>query len=190
MNLFYPAVLVATLSLGIKAMAIVVHTTTVKQLSVGASASEGSFEASFQLLFMLIIWMTGGRRELTAMLSSLVMVAKTRVETFLTSPPVNRMEGKTCWQRVVLVVTLLPAFLVTTVFRLGSLAILFTSLPAELKKTINRVLESEVKYDKFLLFCCIFCFVLVVWFGLFNLRINFVSFVTLSNTLSNTDPYF
>ena len=39
MNLFYPAVLVATLSLGLKAVATVVHTHTVKQWSVGASAS-------------------------------------------------------------------------------------------------------------------------------------------------------
>ena len=101
--------------------------------------SEGSFEASFQLLFMLIIWITGGRRQVIAMLSSLMMVAKTRVETFLTCPPINRMEGKSCWERVVMVVTLLPAFLVTTVFRLGSLAILFTSLPAELIKTMNSV---------------------------------------------------
>ena len=129
--LFYPATLVASLILLVKTAAVFVHTEQVQKWSVMVSSAEGTFESAYQFLFMFFIWFNGGQRELLSMSASLVMIAKSRVEKHFSAEtdPSQAIEGKTGREKAFLLAFFMPAFLITTTFRLASLAIVFACLP-------------------------------------------------------------
>ena len=129
--LFYPATLVASLILLVKTTAVFVHAKQVQKWSVMVSSAEGTFESAYQFVFMFFIWFNGGQRELLSMSTSLVMIAKSRVEKHMSAEtdPTQGMEGKTAREKAFLLAFFLPTFLITTIFRLASLAIVFACLP-------------------------------------------------------------
>ena len=130
--LFYPATLVASLILLVKTAAVFVHANQVQKWSIMVSSAEGTFESAYQFVFMFFIWFNGGQRELLSMSTSLVMIAKSRVEKHLsaeTEEPNQGLEGKTAQEKAFLLAFFLPTFLITTIFRLSSLAIVFACLP-------------------------------------------------------------
>ena len=129
--LFYPATLVASLNLLVKTTAVFVHEKQVQKWSVMVSSAEGTFESAYQFVFMFFIWFNGGQRELLSMSTSLVMIAKSRVEKHLSAEtdPSQGMKGKTAREKAFLLAFFLPTFLITTIFRLASLAIVFACLP-------------------------------------------------------------
>ena len=129
--LFYPATLVASLILLVKTTAVFVHAKQVQKWSVMVSSAEGTFESAYQFVFMFFIWFNGGQRELLSMSPSLVMIAKSRVEKHMSAEtdPTQGMEGKTAREKAFLLAFFLPTFLITTIFRLASLAIVFACLP-------------------------------------------------------------
>ena len=126
--LFYPAVLVAVSLLSLKVAAVVIHTPQVKRLSAMASGSEGNFEASYQLLLVAFTWLAGGGGHLLPMTTSLLVIGKTRAERHLNSQPNYQMHEKSFEEKVVLVSAHIPIFSLAAVFRLGSLALIFTCL--------------------------------------------------------------
>ena len=129
--LFYPAALVASTILLVKTIAVFVHDKEVQRWSVMVSSAEGTFESAYQFVFMFFIWFNGGQRELLSMSTSLVMIAKSRVEKHLSAEtdPDQAMEEKTAREKAFLLAFFLPTFLITTIFRLTSLAIVFACLP-------------------------------------------------------------
>ena len=128
-SLYYPALVIGVSLLGIKLLALVVHTPGVKKLSVMASSSEGNFESAYQLLLILLTWLTGGGRHLLPMATSLLVISKTRAERHLTFQPDVQMHEKTFEEKVVAVASHLPIFGLAAVFRIGSLALIFGCLP-------------------------------------------------------------
>jgi hypothetical protein len=126
--LFYPAALVSFCILFTKSVAVVVHTPWVKQLSMTASGSEGTFESTNQLLLMLLSWLAGGRLHIVPILTSLLMIGKTRAEKQLASRLEYQMHEKSFREKVVLVLSLLPTFSLAAVFRLGSIVLILTRL--------------------------------------------------------------
>ena len=129
-SLYYPAFAIAAALLGIKVLALLVHTPGIKKLSVMASGSEGNFESAYQLLLVLLTWMTGGGRHLLPMATSLVVIGKTRAERHLNSQTEFQMHEKTFEEKVAAVATHIPIFSLAAVFRIGSLALIFGCLPA------------------------------------------------------------
>ena len=129
-SLYYPALAIAVSLLGIKLLALVVHTPAVKKLSVMASGSEGNFESAYQLLLVFLTWMTGGGRHFLPMATSLLVIGKTRAERHLNSQPDFQMHEKTFEEKVVAVAAHIPIFSLAAVFRIGSLALIFGCLPA------------------------------------------------------------
>ena len=129
--LFYPATLVASIILLVKTTAVFVHTKQVQKWSVMVSSAEGTFESAYQFVFMFFIWFNGGQRELLSMSTSLIMIAKSRVEKHLIAETDQNqaLEGKTAEEKAFLLAFFLPTFLITTIFRLASLAIVFACLP-------------------------------------------------------------
>ena len=127
--LFYPATLVASLILLVKTTAVFVHAKQVQKWSVMVSSAEGTFESAYQFVFMFFIWFNGGQRELLSMSTSLVMIAKSRVEKHMSAETDPAMEGKTAREKAFLLAFFLPTFLITTIFRLASLALVFACLP-------------------------------------------------------------
>ena len=129
-SLYYPALAIAVSLLGIKLLALVVHTPAIKKLSVMASGSEGNFESAYQLLLVFLTWMTGGGRHFLPMATSLLVIGKTRAERHLNSQPDLQMHEKTFEEKVVAVAAHIPIFSLAAVFRIGSLALIFGCLPA------------------------------------------------------------
>ena len=129
--LFYPATLVASIILLVKTTAVFVHTKQVQKWSVMVSSAEGTFESAYQFVFMFFIWFNGGQRELLSMSTSLIMIAKSRVEKHLVAETdeSQEQEEKTAEEKAFLLAFFLPTFLITTIFRLASLAIVFACLP-------------------------------------------------------------
>ena len=128
---FFPAVVVASFILLFKASATFLHLEHGQACSLLVSAAEGTYESSYQFVLMLLIWLKGGERETTAMASSILMLAKSRVERHLDWRAKELgIEGKTTFsERTFLLLFFLPAFLITSIFRLSSLALIVAWLP-------------------------------------------------------------
>ena len=127
--LFFPATLVASSILLVKAASVFVHTKEVQRWSLTVSSAEGTFESAYQFVFMFFIWFNGGQREILSMSTSLVLIAKSRVEMHL-SAETDPNEAKTAKEKAFLLAFFVPSFLITTFFRLSSLAIVFAHIPS------------------------------------------------------------
>ena len=152
-SLFYPAVLSAALLLAIKLMALVIHTPDMKRVSAMASSSEGNFEAAYQLLLMLLTWLTGGGVHILSIAASVLVIGKTRSERHLISQPKLKMQEKTFERKVLLVATYIPIFSLAAIFRIGSLALISGCLPA-----IPTSVDSFIKFQ-----VTFFCFQVAVF---------------------------
>ena len=126
--LFYPASLVAFSILMVKVAAVFFPSKEIQRWSVKVSSAEGTFESAYQFVFMFFIWLHGGQCELFSMLTSLLMIAKSRVEKHLMASTNPMDEAKDVRERAFLLAFYLPTFLVTTIFRLTSLAVIFACL--------------------------------------------------------------
>ena len=126
--LFYPASLVAFSILMVKVAAVFFPSKEIQRWSVKVSSAEGTFESAYQFVFMFFIWLHGGQCELFSMLTSLLMIAKSRVEKHLMASTNPMDEAKDVRERAFLLAFYLPTFLITTIFRLTSLAVIFACL--------------------------------------------------------------
>ena len=129
--LFYPALLVAAVILIVKASATFLHVDQVKACSLLVSSAEGNLESSYQFVLKLLIWLTGGKRDGTSMATSLLMVAKSRVERHLDwrAKELGIEGNPSISEKTFLLLFFLPLFLLTCIFRLSSLALIVAWFP-------------------------------------------------------------
>ena len=129
--LFYPAILVAAVIHIVKASATFLHIDQVKACSLLVSSAEGNLESSYQFVLKLLIWLDGGKRDGASMATSLLMVAKSRVERHLDwRAKALGIEGNPSFlERTFLLLFFLPVFLLTCIFRLSSLALIVAWFP-------------------------------------------------------------
>ena len=129
--LFYPALLVAAIILIVKAAATFLHVDQVKACSLLVSSAEGNLESSYQFVLKLLIWLTGGKRDGTSMATSLLMVAKSRVERHLDwrAKELGIEGNPSISEKTFLLLFFLPVFLLTCIFRLSSLALIVAWFP-------------------------------------------------------------
>ena len=161
-SLYYPALAIAVFLLGIKLVALVVHTPAIKKLSVMASGSEGNFESAYQLLLIFLTWMTGGGRHLLPMATSLLVIGKTRAERHLNSQPDLQMHEKNFEEKVVAVAVHIPIFSLAAIFRIGSLAIIFGCLPA-IPDSVTSLLLFQIVFFVFGSFMSFLLLVISRW---------------------------
>ena len=145
--LFYPAMVSTTYLLGIKLVATLVHTPAMKRLSCMASSSEGDFEAAYQLLLILLTWVTGGGLHLLPMATSILAIGKFRAEKHLGSQADFEMHERTFEGKVLIVAAHVPIFSLAAVFRMGSLAFIFGSIPDAPNSVDSNVLFQGVFFS-------------------------------------------
>ena len=106
----------------------------VKRITLKASSYEGSYEATYQLLLILYVWLKkgGAASDLNwvAMLSSLVMMAKTAAEDHLTFGRENMMADLGIFRKLILLAKFIPLFFFTGLFRTGAVASAFVLSPS------------------------------------------------------------
>ena len=119
----YPAILCSVFTLGIKIVAMFVHTTQIAEFSLYASKAESSYECSLQLLFLLHTWLSGGHLHLSAMVSSTLVIGKVGAENLLIKGQENMMEDKTFFEKVALLACYAPMVALTALFRIGSASV-------------------------------------------------------------------
>ena len=119
------AILVGSVVLGVKVVGVLVHTENIKILNVRATAYEGSFEASLQLFLILTIWFSGHtpNLDIPAMSSSLLMIAKSGAESFLTFGEENNLREMSIMGQLKQMAKLMPVFFLTGTFRVTVLSI-------------------------------------------------------------------
>ena len=83
------------------------------------SIAESSYESSTQLLFLLHIWLSGGRMYLTAMVSSTLVIGKVGAENILTNGQENKLQDKSFLEKVFLIARYMPVIALTAIFRIG-----------------------------------------------------------------------
>ena len=115
----YPALICSLFTLGVKIFAVFLHTPEMTKFSLNASIAESSYESSAQLLFLLHIWLSGGRMYLTAMVSSTVVIGKVGAENILTNGQENKLKDKSFLEKVFLLARYMPVIALTAIFRLG-----------------------------------------------------------------------
>ena len=125
----------------VKTLGVIVHTENIKIINVRATAYEGCFESSLQLLFILSLWF--GRitpdLDIPAMSSSLLVMAKSGAESFLTFGQDNKLRERNIMGKLKQIAKLILVFLLTAGFRVTTLSVtmawdhctfLFILLPA------------------------------------------------------------
>ena len=118
------AIIVGVVVLGVKILGVFVHTDNVKMINVKATAYEGVYESTLQLLLIMLVWLGfGGNLDISAMSSSLLMIGKSSAENFLTFGQENKMADRNILGRLKLIGKYLPVFLLTTIFRVTSLSV-------------------------------------------------------------------
>ena len=115
----YPALICSLFTLGVKIFAVFLHTPEMTKFSLNASIAKSSYESSAQLLFLLHIWLSGGRMYLTAMVSSTVVIGKVGAENILTNGQENKLKDKSFLEKVVLILRYTPVIALTALFRVG-----------------------------------------------------------------------
>ena len=98
-----------------------------KKLSLKASLAESSNESVFQLIFVALISFWAKETTTTglmSMTSSIVMIGITAAESHLTFGLKNELEGVSVFKHVKLLATFLPVFILTAMFRIGSLTLI------------------------------------------------------------------
>ena len=116
----YPALLCSLFTLGVKILAVFLHTPEMIEFSLNASSAESSYESSTQLLFLLHIWLSGGHMYLSAMVSSILVIGKVGAENILMKGQENKMKDKSFLEKVVLLLRYTPVIALTALFRVGS----------------------------------------------------------------------
>ena len=123
------ATLVGSALLGVKVLAVFVHTENMKMISVKATNYEGLYESSLQLVLVLYVKLSG--REVVptkliilTMLTSLVMIGKSGAENFLTFKE-NKLAGKNIFSKFKMLAKLSPPFLLTAIFRISTISLCF-----------------------------------------------------------------
>ena len=115
----YPALLCSLFTLGVKILAVILHTPNMAEFSLNASIAESSYESSTMLLFLLHIWLSGGHMYLSAMVSSTLVIGKVGAENILIKGEENKMQDKSFREKVILLLCYTPVIALTTVFRVG-----------------------------------------------------------------------
>ena len=119
----FPARLCSAMAVGVKIVAMFVHTPQVAEFSLNASKAESSYECSLQLLLLLHIWLSGGYMHLSAMVSSTVVIGKVGAENLLMKGQENKMEDKSFLEKVALLACYAPVVALTALFRIGSASV-------------------------------------------------------------------
>ena len=116
----YPAFVSSFFILGVKIVALLVHTPHVTELSLKVSSAESSYEAPAQLLFLLHNWLSGGQMHLSTMVTSILVIAKVGAENILIKGEEDKMKDKSFLEKVALLARFMPLTALTALFRIGS----------------------------------------------------------------------
>ena len=123
------ATLVGGALLGVRVLAVFVHTKNMKMISVKAANYEGVYESSLQLVLVLYVKLSG-QEEMDAwmyvptMVTSLIMIGKSGAENFLTFKE-NKLAGKNIFSTFKMLANLSPPFLFTAAFRISTISLCF-----------------------------------------------------------------
>ena len=119
--LFRPVAYVCSaIFLGVKLLAVFLHTPEITAFSLKLSQVENSTEGPPQLLLIQHVWLSGGALHWDTLLSSLLVMGKSGAEAYLTAGPRDRLTGKPYLDRLLLVLNYLPVFMLNAAFRSGS----------------------------------------------------------------------
>ena len=116
----YPATILGCSIVGVKVLAVFVHTPEMKALSVRVSSFEYTTESSLQLLLLLHLWLSGGPLYLFTILSSLLVIGKCGAEEYLMGNPENLLKDMNALGKLWLTIKYIPLFSLTALFRVGA----------------------------------------------------------------------
>ena len=116
----YPATILGCSNVGVKVLAVFVHTPEMKALSVRVSSFEYTTESSLQLLLLLHLWLSGGPLYLFTILSSLLVIGKCGAEEYLMGNPENLLKDMNAMGKLWLIIKYIPLFSLTALFRVGA----------------------------------------------------------------------
>ena len=119
----YPAIILSATIVGIKTLAVFIHTPQMQKLSLKLSDAECTYESSLQVLLLLFTWLSGGKMYLGCMISSILVIGKVGSENLLIKGRENKLKDKPFVERLCLVAKFIPVMALTAIFRLCSAAL-------------------------------------------------------------------
>ena len=131
---YYAAVLSTLMILGVKVLALIVHGPEVKKLATRVTSAESQYESSLQLLLVITICLKNetlpGPTSVSSILSSILVIGKSGAESYLTFGQENLLQKcgqgwKGLLNKIKLLAKYSPVFIVTAIFRLSALEIVF-----------------------------------------------------------------
>jgi len=120
------AYLSAVSNLGVKFVGIFCHGPEMKRLVFQATDAETRYEAALQLALVISIYMNSGRSTLAGILSgvtSILVIGKVGVQNYLGRQE-KKLTSTSLLGKICLAASVLPAFVFTALFKIGTIAIL------------------------------------------------------------------
>ena len=120
------AYLSAASNLGVKFVGVFCHGPEMKHLVFQATDAETRYEAALQLVLVISIYMNSGRSTQASILSgvtSILVIGKVGVQNYLGRQE-KELTGTSVLGKFCLAVSVLPAFVLTALFKIGTMAIL------------------------------------------------------------------
>ena len=120
------AYLSAASNLGVKFVGVFCHGPEMKRLVFQATDAETRYEAALQLALVISIYMNSGRSTVAGVLSgvtSILVIGKVGVQNYLRRQE-KKLTRTSLVGKIFLAASVLPAFVLTALFKIGTIAIL------------------------------------------------------------------
>ena len=124
---FILAIVTTVGMLGVKTIALFVHGEEMRRLAVKVTSMESQHESALQMLLLIWIGIYGqlSSSSIFAMVASLLVIGKAGAEAFLTFGKQNKLEeAEGLLRKLSLLAAYSPVFMLSAVFRIGTLALL------------------------------------------------------------------
>ena len=119
----------ATYIIGVKALGVFCHGPETKRLVFRATGAEGRYEAALQLVLLTTIFVVSGtltQESLQSAMSSILVMGKVGVESFFNELERDRKLTKaSLLGKIFIAISVLPVFVLTSLFKIGTLGIAF-----------------------------------------------------------------
>ena len=124
---FVLAIVTTVGMLGVKTIALFVHGEEMRRLAVKVTSMESQHESALQMLLLIWIGIYGqlSSSSIFAMVAAILVIGKAGAEAFLTFGKQNKLEeAEGLLRKLSLLAAYSPVFMLSAVFRIGTLALL------------------------------------------------------------------
>ena len=134
----------ATFIVGVKILGVFCHGPETRRLVLQAADAEAQFEAAHQLLLVTTIFLASGRwttQSILSMTTSILVIARVGIHDLFNAEK-EQLEKASLLGKIFMATSVLPVFVLTGLFRIGSLAVVLAWNEGGIEELVHLSLAS------------------------------------------------